>query len=293
MRGEITGARTRRATGGFIVVAVLWIVAALAALAGVYAIFVRVGAVSVAQYDHRLRAQAAAVAGVELAVARLAVAPQDRPLTGDFAFEIGGYTTKVEFQSENARINLNLAPREMLLRAFAAAGADSDAAEVFATRVVARRTPADATEREDAAFARSVGTTIGPVRGLFQHPYEIATLGIPADIVARALPYFTIYSGQAAINPLSASSDVLALLPGLTPARLAILLAQRNAPQDVVSAQLGAAAPLVTFQPSPASRIRVTAPLSANRQITVETVVLITEQDAEPYRVLTWMERFD
>lgn len=293
MRGKITTARGRHATRGFIVVAVLWIVAALAALAGIYAVSVRIGAVSLTEYDRRLRAQAAAAAGVELAVARLAVAPKDRPFTGDFAFEIGGYTTKVEFQSENARIDLNLAPREMLLRVFAAAGADSDAAEAFANRVVARRTPADATEGEDVAFARSVGRTIGPTRGLFQHPYEIATLGIPADIVARALPYFTVYSGQAAINPLSASSDVLALLPGLTSARLAILLAQRNAPQDVLNAQLGAAASLVTFQPSPATRIRVTAPLSANRQITVETVVLVTEQDAEPYRVLTWMERFD
>lgn len=286
-------ANGRRNEKGFIVIAVLWILAALAALAGIYAIAVRVGSVSVTEYDRRLRAEAAAAAGVELAVARVAVPAKDRPFTGDFTFEIGGYTTKVEFQSENARINLNLAPREMFRRAFAAAGADSDAAETFADRVVARRTPADATEGEDVAFARSVGRTIGPVRGLFQHSYEIANLGIPADIVARVLPYFTVYSGQAAINPLSASSEVLALLPGLTPARLAILLAQRNAPQDVLNAQLGTAASLVTFLPSPATRIRVVAPLSANRQVIVETVVLVTEQDAEPYHVLSWTELFE
>ena len=58
---------------GFIVVAVLWIVAALATLASIYALYVRDTAAAFVGHDDRLEAKALAMAGVELAVATVSV----------------------------------------------------------------------------------------------------------------------------------------------------------------------------------------------------------------------------
>ena len=43
-------------------------------------------------------------------------------------------------------------------------------------------------------------------------------LGLTSDVVDRALPYLTVYSGNR--RSLNAASEVLAALPGLTPGRI-------------------------------------------------------------------------
>src|SRR5436309_6944947 len=64
---------------GFIVVAVLWILAALATLATVYALYVRETAAAFLGHNERLEAQALATAGVELAVYQLTATSERRP----------------------------------------------------------------------------------------------------------------------------------------------------------------------------------------------------------------------
>jgi len=56
---------------GFILVAVLWILAALAALASVYAVYIANTAISARAYDHRLQTEALVTAGLELTAYRL------------------------------------------------------------------------------------------------------------------------------------------------------------------------------------------------------------------------------
>jgi len=56
---------------GFILVAVLWILAALAALASVYAVYIANTAISARAYDHRLQTEALLPPGLELTAYRL------------------------------------------------------------------------------------------------------------------------------------------------------------------------------------------------------------------------------
>src|SRR5580704_14815274 len=123
------GGRQRRARG-FIVVAVLWILAALSALVLIYLTYVTNTAVVVAVSADRVQAEALESAGVELAVYQLtSVNEATRPTSGTFNAKVGAGRVTVTFRSEGARIDLNAAPKGLLSGFIAGLGAaPSDAA---------------------------------------------------------------------------------------------------------------------------------------------------------------------
>src|SRR5262249_6878850 len=83
--------RTHKSSGcdGFIIVAVLWILIALAALASIYSIYINNSALAVSVMDDELQADGLVSAGLELTAYRLAV-PKDtqRPTRGQFSFRL-------------------------------------------------------------------------------------------------------------------------------------------------------------------------------------------------------------
>src|SRR5690242_21696493 len=83
---------------GFIIVAVLWILVALAALASIYSIYIRNAALAVAVMDDELQADALVSAGLQLTAYRLTV-PKDtqRPTRGQFSFRLGRVDVVVRF----------------------------------------------------------------------------------------------------------------------------------------------------------------------------------------------------
>src|SRR5947209_4615752 len=92
---------------GFVLVAVLWILAALATLASIYSAYAINTAVGLHVPDDRLQAEASIRAGVEMAAFRqLAVPEQVRPSRGGFSLRVGRTTVAVQFRSEAARMDL-------------------------------------------------------------------------------------------------------------------------------------------------------------------------------------------
>jgi general secretion pathway protein K len=277
---------------GFIVVAMLWIIGALAALAVVYAVQARQTAMAFADRDERLQGQELARAGVELAAYQLTAVAEARPPRGSFEFRLGKAEVAVAFRSENARIDLNFAGREVLAGLFVALGAKSEDAQSYAERIVAWRTPAAAAGNDsEAALYRDGGRAYGPRRGPFQHVNELGlVLGLPPALAERALPHLTVFSGQAEVNVLDADREVLAALPGLTPERLKLLVNQQErAPQDILVAQLGMAAQYTTIQPSKANRVTVEVRFK-NMRTRAEAVILLLDRDDEPFRLLSWRD---
>jgi general secretion pathway protein K len=272
---------------GFILVAVLWIVAALAGVAAVYSVYVKETASMMAGQDEQLEAQELAISGVELAVYKLTATPEAQPSQGKLVYRSGDAEVLVEFRAESARIDINLAPKPVLAGLFVALGVPSDAAEGYADRIVGWRTPlASGANDTEAPLYR--GKTYGPRHGPFEHINELALLaGMPPALIDCALPYVTVYSGQAGVDVFDAAPVVLSALPGITPDRVQILLSQRQgASQDVLRAQLGMAAQYVTVQPSKTNRITVAIRFKSNRQIFSEAVILLAED--EPFRMLSW-----
>lgn len=276
---------------GFIIVAVLWLIGALATLAVIYSLYVHQTAVAFVDHDERLQAQALAMSGVELAVYRLTAVPERRPVTGRFSFRQGSAVVGVEFGSENGHIDLNFASKNVLAGLFIGLGAPPDTAMSFADRILAWRAPlAPTTTDSEAAIYQAAGKTYGPRHGPFQHVSELElVVGLPQWLIEKALPYLTVYSGRAEVNVLNAAPEVLAALPGLTPALLQQLLEGRGAaPQDVLQAQIGMAASYISLQPCAANRINIDVRFASGRRIHTKVVVLVLENDTQPYRILSW-----
>jgi general secretion pathway protein K len=145
MRSCVTGSSrsATRSEAGFVLVAVLWILAALATLASIYSSYTTNTAAASRVADDRVQADASIRAGVEMTVFRqLALQEKMRPARGGFDLRVGRTGVSVRFRSEAARIDLNAAPADLLAGLFTAVGVDSPHAETFAERVVGWRTKA-------------------------------------------------------------------------------------------------------------------------------------------------------
>ena len=102
----------RQNARGFIVVAVLWILAALSALVLIYLTYVTNTAVVVAGSTERVEAEALESAGVELAVYQLTSVKEDkRPTSGTFNAKVGAGRVSVTFRAE-ARASISMPPRK-------------------------------------------------------------------------------------------------------------------------------------------------------------------------------------
>ncbi len=284
---------------GFIIVAVLWILGALATLASIYAIYVANTAVGLRAGDDRLRAEALISAALELTAYRLtAVDAQSRPTRGSFAFSLGSAGVGVDYRSEAARIDLNLAPKELLAGLLAGLGARPEDAEYYAERIIRWRAKTDPEgQNNEVAMYRSAGLAYQPREGFFPNVAELwLVLGLPPALVERAMAFVTVFSGRAEINVLDAPPEVIAALPGMTPERLHAVLSQRgegarNA--QLVLSLLGPSQAGATTEGSKAMRVAMQIRLDSGRRVNAEATILLAEDGDEPYRVLSWRDDFD
>lgn len=278
---------------GFVLVAVLWILVALATLSITYALYVHQTWVDFSEHDQRLQAQAFATSGVELAVYQLTKNLDDRPLEGQFVYFPKNAVVTVTFRSENSRIDLNGASGELIAGLFNGLGATSDEAHSYADRIVAWRTPVKPGQSDpEKEIYQRAGKRYGPRHGPFQHPDEIALVaGIPSQLIESTMPYVTVYSGRPEVNVLVAAPQVLAALPGMTPQRLERLLTARSAgPEAVAKAQLGGATSSITQDSSRTNRVSVDIKFRSGRRMQVEAVVMLMEGDSQPYRIVSWAD---
>jgi general secretion pathway protein K len=290
---------------GFIMVAALWLLAALATLASVASLYMVQSARGLTVFDTVLQSEMLTRAGLELAAYQLA-APQaappavQRPTHGGFSFKLANSVVSVQYVSEAARINLNMAPKAMIVGLFTALGAKPEEADQFADRVIGWRSkPKPNAEDEEEALYRAAGLNYLPRRASFNSVDELwLVLGLPPEIVERALPFVTVYSGMAEINALDAAPEVIAALPDMTPARLAEFLSQRDTlppDQALVVAALGGGNQLgVTVKGGDAYRVRMRITFPDGQRRTPEGVITISGSDAkEAFAVLAWQDEID
>jgi general secretion pathway protein K len=296
----------RRAHGetGFIVVAVLWILAVLAALISIYAVYVTNAAVSLSVNDDRLQSEALVSAALELSAYQLTPGNQNSgnqnpaPARGQFSFRMGRAGVTVEFFPESARIDLNAAPKELLAGLFTSLGASADDAAYYADRIIAWRTKSTGAGINGEADAyRTAGLSYAPRQAPFANVGELwLVLGLPSALVARVLPFVTVLSGQPTIDILDAAPQVVAALPGMSPDRLYAVLNQRAAaPQDLQSvlALLGPAQGSVSTDAGKTVRIDVDIAFDDGRRVGAEAVILPEKDAQRPYHVLYWRDDFD
>jgi general secretion pathway protein K len=273
---------------GVVIVAVLWILMALSALAVIFSLYLSASAQALAVNDTELRTGALVSASVELAAYQLALAgDKARPPRGSFHFRMDDADVVVNFTSEAARIDLNYAPKEMLAALFAGFGAKKEAANEDADRVIGWRTrlTPGATNDEEALY-HAAGLSYPPRQALFAHVSELAlVVGLPPALVDRALPFVTVFNGSSSVDPEIAAPEVLAALPdkGADQPKAGL--------SSDMSAATDASAP-ATDAPaakSPCYRIESTVNFSNGRSTASEVVIALGDK-VEPYRVLSWQD---
>ncbi|MGA2637529.1 general secretion pathway protein GspK [Methylocella sp.] len=282
---------------GFIIVAVLWILMALAALASAFALYASNSAVAARLSSDRLQADALISAGLELTALRLFDRSDDDPRSvGELQFQMGGGDVALRFRSEGARIDLNAAPKELLAGLFTTLGAKSDDAALYADRVIGWRKPNEGTTQNKELDAyKDAGLKYGPRQSPFQNVAELRfVLGIPPAFVEKAMPFVTIYNGLPQIDAIAAPPEVIESLPHIDPDIAKAVLDSRAAadPKSILSL-LGQAKDNVSFEPRKATRVNLTISFKGGRRVAAEAVILFIDRDTEPYRILAWRDDFD
>jgi general secretion pathway protein K len=284
-------------TRGFIVVAVLWILAALSALVLIYLTYVTNTAVVVAGSTDRVQTDALVTAGVELAAYQLTnVSEVLRPTSGTFNARVGAGKVSVTFRSEAARIDLNAAPKGLISRLMISLGVNSSNAADYADRILAWRAATEAGEDDpENSFYRTSGAAYIPRHAPFPEAEELWLVrGIPPLVVEKVLPFVTVFSNLAAVNVLDAAPQVVAALPGMTPENLQEVLAQRDDPAlDPRSLLAMTGGEGATLAGSKAYRITIGVELSGGQRSAAEVVILLLESGDEPYRILSWRNASD
>jgi general secretion pathway protein K len=275
----------------------MWMLAALATLASVYAVYVAKAALSTGAGDDSLRARAATLSG--LAMAAYAITSDGAaPPEGAFTLRLERASVDVSYVAEGARVDLNAASKEMLAGLFVALGVGPDEAANLAARVVGwRRAKSKVDDADEADLYRSAGLDYAPRRAPFRGVLELPlVLGFSASIVERALPYLTVFNGRGEIDVRVADPRVLAALPKADPTRLAELLAQRargGADGEALLNLLGPARAEATATTSPAIRVNTRIRLDDGAVARAEAVILILKDEDRPYRVLAWSDEID
>lgn len=316
MTRKLRYATTTAPEHGFVIVAVLWILAALSALAMIFSVYLSNSAQTMGINDTGLQAEALVSASLELTAYQLLLAGEKaRPTPGSFQFRLDNADVLVSFASEAARIDINFASKEMLANLFAGLGADQRAAKEYADRIVGWRTrPVANTANDEEALYNAAGLPYSPRQSPFTHVNELSlVLGLPAVLVDRALPFVTVFSGSSDIDVLIAPPEVIAALPGMTPAALKEFLSQRPAlsrDSPAIATALGPAQASATAPQGKSFRIQTTVKFDNGRRTASEVVIAlgddedknktkdqdqakVKDQDKAPYRVLSWQDNVE
>ena len=288
---------TPRGARGFIVIAVLWILAALSALVLIYLTYVTNTAIVVAGSTDRVQTEALVTAGVELTVYHLTtVKGAALPTSGTFNARVGASRVFVTFRSEAARVDLNAASKGLLTGLMVGLGANASEAPGYADRILAWRAPTELGDDDpENSFYKTSGATYFPRHAPFPATEELWLVrGIPSAIIDRMIPFVTVFSNIPSINVLDAAPQVLAALPNMTPESLQSLLSQRADPAIDPQSLVGmAGGEDATIAGAKAYRIAVDTELPDGRRSTAEVVILLLENSDEPYRVLSWRNNSD
>ena len=238
-----------RARRGVALLATLWLVVAIATLTLAVARGSRTRRLSTANAAEALHARAAAEAGIDHAVARLARLLEDGasagardprllldPWAGTLAAasldttRLGGATYVVRVADAGTRLDVDAASDAELRALLRGLRVDDAAAARLTARLLDWRDADDvprAGGAERAAYLDAEAPLLPPNHDLASVGDVRHLLGVDAALAARLLPYLRV-RGSGRVNVNAAPAPVLLALPGSSPALADAVLAARR-----------------------------------------------------------------
>jgi general secretion pathway protein K len=296
-RGDTVGER------GLALLTVLWVLALLSVIATGLVSQTHAELQIVGNMKEAARARALAEGGVFLAISHLldpSLETQWLPDGRERIFEYGSGAIRIVLQDEAGKIDINAASDELLAGLFAVLGVGSEETARLVDAIADWKDEDDlrrlnGAEREDY---RRAGLPWVPRNGPFEAVEELRLVfGITPALYARALPFITIYSQNARVNPATASGEVLQALPGARPAEIARFVQARDRAEAERSQTGRAPAPLPPLTgleqflspiPSRVVTIRSEGRTPGGGLFVREAVVDMTGKADSPYVFLAW-----
>ncbi len=285
---------------GFALLLVIWVLALLALIAAGVAADTSSETVIARNRLDIASARDAADSGVMLAILGLLDPDPTKTLPADgrrTTFHIGNGTIVVSIADEGGKIDLNAAPNDLIAGLADELGIDAADRDALLAGIAARR----------ESFTKVAGAAVVavPIIGgfgdadpgglglqAFADASEILSLpGLSHDAAARLLPYLTVYSQHATLNPLTATHEALMAVPGISPEEVDFFLAARYQTEtNVEKPALSGVDRYVGTMPLRAVTITARA-RAGTASFTREAVVLVSGNlPLRPYRILRWQQ---
>jgi general secretion pathway protein K len=280
MRGK-----EKKAEQGSVAILALWGIALIAMLIAPVAFATR-GEVRIARNAlAESQARLAAEAGTQLGLQRL-LRRYDSGAAFDGtpdAWGLGSTHVAIAIADETGKIDLNVAPLELLTGLFVAVGEPREAAELIACNVLDRRgdTGAGCPQPDMAHAARRFAV----IEELAEVP------GVGDRLYDRVAPYVTVATGASAIDPRVAPRPVLLAIPGATEGLVDAFLDSRKMWGDLDSgdsAILASVGAYVMVSPRRDFTIAAVAAAADGARYRAELQVRLTGSAAQPYQVIAW-----
>ena len=293
--------RLRGAQGSALLVVVV-LLGTIAALVAVVSRSVSSAAMEAMVLRDEGRAESALRSGIDVGVAGILKLGL-RVRVADTTVDLIDSQLFVRASNESARIDLNTSPRPLLAGLIRESGVNPGAADALAERILDWRAGPGAQQASDRTVPRHLNSTTGPAAGravraahVFVHPMQLASInGFSNALVARMMPFLTVANTVGNIDPDLASDQVLAAL-GASPEWIdAFREARRRGAtsRETAVELLGIPKSLVTTDASQGWRIEITSTPRTGRVRHSEAVVVLLDNDTQPYRLLYVMDDLD
>jgi general secretion pathway protein K len=287
MPADIGDAATaRKNERGSIAILALWGVALIFILLAPVAFLTRVELQVAHNAIGASRARLAAEAGTQLGLVRLL---RRRDVNAYFdgtpeTWRQSSTTVAIAIADEAGKIDLNVAPQDLLAGLFAAVGRPREEAQLLACNVLDRR--------GDLGTGCPQPGGVNPARR-FAVPEELAQIpGVDDDLYDRVADSITVATAASAVDPLVAPRPVLLAIPGATDSLVDAFLQNRSAWRDLSGAGGGALSPaaaaFLMATPGRDFTITATATTPDGARYRAELQIRLTERPTAPYQVIAW-----
>jgi general secretion pathway protein K len=205
------------------------------------------------------------------------------------AVALAAGTVHVRLHDEGGRIDVGKAPAEVLTSLFRAIGMPQPG--TVAQQLIEWRERKDPKEtagadQETTAVEKDANVP-APLTDLGQ---LVHLPGMRSEWVTAIAPLATVF-GDATVNPMTAPAAVLAVLPGVEPARLQMFLEMRDR-STALAAQnvslLREAQRYLSIRTPRAASVHLHARVVGRSTAAAHAVIVLLSGDSEPYRVLAW-----
>lgn len=288
--------RPPRRERGFALLLVIWVVALLAVLAAGIAADSSSEAVIARNRMDAAQAQALADAGIALGI-QGAIDPNPAtrwPADGRVQqASYAGGTIAIALQDEGGKIDVNAAPLDLIGGLADEFGISSDGRAALLNGIAARRASAQSAAPPPAArFYAAVDVYTADIATLpFADLSELRLLpGVPHAAYERMVPYLTVFSESATLNPLTASREALLAVPGISPQQVAFYLETREqSASNIEKPALSGADRYVQLGALHAVTITAQAKAASGAVFSRQAVILLSPNlPQRPYRILSW-----